>query len=189
MMESDRLVRISKFLSQHLRHSPERLGLRLAPGGWVEVDVLLGACAVGGLPLTRAELNHVVAHNDKQRFAFDESGTRIRANQGHSVPVDLLLEPAAPPSVLYHGTGERSVAPILDQGLLKMRRHHVHLSADVVTARRVGARHGKPAILAVDAAGLTRAGATFYRSANGVWLVEAVPARYLRLLSEEEAAR
>ena len=188
-MDRNRLIRISKFLSKHLRHSPERLGLQLAPGGWVEVDVLLAACAGTGFPIGRAELDHVVAHNDKQRFAYDETGLRIRANQGHSVVVDLQLEPAAPPAVLYHGTGERAVGAILDQGLRKMRRHHVHLSEATATASRVGARHGRPAVFAVDAAGLARAGATFFRSTNGVWLVEDVQARYLRQLSEEAAAR
>ena len=184
-MDDARLVRVSKLLSKHLRHRPERLGLRIAPGGWVGVEALLAACAAAGFPLSRAELAEVVASNDKQRFALDPSGARIRANQGHSVDVDLQLEPATPPAVLYHGTGERAVASILAEGLRKLRRHHVHLSADRETARRVGARHGRPVVFAVDAAGLARDGATFFRSENGVWLVDAVPPRYLRPLDAE----
>lgn len=181
-MDDARLVRVSKFLSKHLRHRPEALGLRLAPDGWVGVDALLTGCASAGFPLSRAELDVVVARNDKQRFAFDATGARIRANQGHSVEVDLGLRPATPPDVLYHGTGERAVASILAVGLRKMRRQHVHLSEDRETARRVGARHGRPVVFAVDAAALSRAGTRFFQSENGVWLVDAVPPRYLRRL-------
>jgi putative RNA 2'-phosphotransferase len=175
-----RLVQVSKYLSKHLRHEPERLGLTLAEGGWVGVDELLAACARQRFPITRAELDEVVARDDKQRFALDPSGTRIRANQGHSVAVDLQLEPVEPPDVLYHGTGHRAAEPIARQGLSKMGRHHVHLSGDVPTAERVGARHGRPVVFAVDAAAMRRAGRTFYRSANGVWLVDHVPAEFLR---------
>ena len=181
-MDDARLVKISKFLSKHLRHRPEALGLRLGAGGWVPVDALLAACAERGFPLSRAELDDVVARNDKQRFAFDPTGTLIRANQGHSVQIDLGLMPEVPPPVLYHGTGERAVASILKNGLVKMRRHHVHLSGDVATARRVGARHGRPVVLAVDAAAMHREGFIFYRSANGVWLVDRVPPGYVRQL-------
>ena len=179
-MDAGRLVRTSKYLSLHLRHRPERLGLSLAPGGWVAVDALLAAAARDGHPISRAELDEVVASNDKQRFSFDPSGTRIRANQGHSVEVDLQLQPAEPPAVLYHGTGARSAVAIRRDGLRKMRRHHVHLSPDARTARRVGARHGEPVVFAVDAAAMRAAGYVFFRAANGVWLVNAVPARYLR---------
>ena len=182
MIDNTRLVRISKFLSTHLRHRPKRLGLRLADGGWVDVDALLTGCAKRGFPLSRAELVEVVARNDKQRFSFDPSGTRIRANQGHSVTVDLQLEPANPPAVLYHGTGQGAIGAILKQGLRKMRRHHVHLSADAATATRVGARHGRPVVFAVDVPAMVAAGFTFYRSANGVWLVDHVPPEYLREL-------
>jgi putative RNA 2'-phosphotransferase len=181
-MDPKRLVKISKYLSKHLRHEPERLGLTLAPGGWVEVETLLGACASAHFPLTREELSEVVAKNDKQRFSFDDSGRRIRANQGHSTDVDLQLEAVAPPAVLYHGTAARQVTAILDSGLNKMARHHVHLSATVATAITVGSRHGKPVVLEVDAGAMARDGVPFYRSANGVWLVDEVPPRYLRVL-------
>lgn len=178
-MEEARLVKTSKYLSKHLRHRPDRLGLTLEPGGWVNVSDLLTACATHGMKISREELEEVVARNNKQRFAFDETGTLIRANQGHSVAIDLQLEPIEPPEVLYHGTSEQFVSIIRREGLKKMSRHHVHLSVDVETARTVGARHGKPVILAVQAKKMHDSGYNFYRSANGVWLTESVPAEYL----------
>jgi putative RNA 2'-phosphotransferase len=187
-MEDAQFVRISKFLSLHLRHQPERLGLTLGPGGWVDVRMLLAACAQHGMPLTRAELDEIVARNNKQRFSFDESGERIRANQGHSVEVDLQLTPVAPPDVLYHGTGEHAVPAILRQGLLKMARQHVHLSADVSTAHMVGKRHGRPVIFQVDAAAMADAGMLFYCSANGVWLTDHVPPQYLTIIEKPNGA-
>jgi putative RNA 2'-phosphotransferase len=179
-MDSTRRVKISKYLSKHLRHEPERLGLRLTHGGWVPIEALLDACRSHRFPITREELDEVVRTRDKQRFAFDPTGTQIRANQGHSVAVDLQLEPVAPPALLYHGTGQPSVESILESGLKKMARHHVHLSADVATAVKVGARHGKPVVLVIDAAAMRQAGYVFYRSANGVWLVDDVPPQCLR---------
>ena len=181
-MEDARIVRISRFLSKHLRHQPQRLGLTLEPGGWVAVDGLLAACASLGMPLTREELDEVVARNDKRRFSYDESGERICANQGHSVAVDLQLSPITPPAILYHGTGRAIVDVILREGLRKMRRHHVHLSADIPTAIKVGRRHGQPVVLAVDAGAMSADGYAFFRSENGVWLVDAVAPRYLLLL-------
>ena len=132
--------------------------------------------------ITREELEVIVTTSDKQRFAFDESGARIRANQGHSVDIDLQLTPTVPLAVLFHGTGEGTVPAILREGLRKMRRHHVHLSPDVATATRVGTRHGRPVVLAVDAAAMCRAGHEFFVSANGVWLTDAVPPEFLRPL-------
>ena len=184
MMDEKRLVRISKFLSKYLRHAPHELGLELETGGWVAVDNLIEASAKAGFRYTRAELDEVVATNSKQRFSFDETGTRIRANQGHSVEVDLELPPATPPDVLYHGTGEKSVATILENGLVRMKRHHVHLSRDIETARAVGARHGRPVVLEVDAAAMAAAGHVFYLSENKVWLTDEVPARFLRMKAE-----
>jgi putative RNA 2'-phosphotransferase len=182
VIADQRLVRLSKYLSKHLRHQPERLGLVLLPGGWVAVDDLLAACARNHVPISRAELDEVVARNDKQRFAFDASGTMIRANQGHSIEVDLGLDPAEPPPVLYHGTGERSAGAIMRSGLLPMRRQHVHLSIGIETATRVGARHGRPVVFAVDAANMHRSGHRFYRAENGVWLIDHVPPEYLQRL-------
>lgn len=177
-----RAVTVSKFLSKYLRHAPGELGLTLEPGGWVPVADLLAATAEKGFPITLDELDAVVAESDKQRFAFDATGTRIRANQGHSVEVDLQLEPTPPPAVLYHGTAAQNRAAILAGGLAKMRRHHVHLSKDTDTAVRVGGRHGKPVVFAVDAAGMARDGFVFFVSANGVWLADEVPAQYLTVL-------
>lgn len=181
-MDSKRLVRVSKFLSLHLRHQPADLGLTLGPGGWVPVADLLAGAARVGFRITRDELAEVVRSSDKQRFALDPTGAKIRANQGHSAEVDLQLEPAEPPAVLFHGTAEPAVAAILGEGLKKMARHHVHLSPDTATAVKVGSRHGKLVILSVDAAAMRAAGHVFFRSANGVWLVDAVPPEYLRII-------
>lgn len=172
-------TRHSKFLSLHLRHQPERLGLVLGPGGWVPVAELLAACAAHGHPLSPSELRAVVTGSDKQRFAFDDTGERIRAQQGHSVAVDLQLAPAAPPPVLYHGTMAAALPGIRRAGLQKMQRHHVHLSADEETARRVGSRRGPAVLLRIRAAELHAAGAPFYQAGNGVWLVDAVPLDFL----------
>ena len=182
-MNETRLVEISKFLSKHLRHDPEGLGLTLAPGGWVLVDTLLVACAKRHKAISRTELEEVVAQNSKQRFSFDETGTMIRANQGHSVAVDLQLAPSAPPNVLYHGTGHQTAPNIAREGLHKMDRNHVHLSRDVPTAQAVGARHGRPVIFQINAAAMAAAGHAFYCSDNGVWLTDAVPAEFLSAYS------
>jgi putative RNA 2'-phosphotransferase len=182
-------TRLSKFLSLHLRHDPASLGLTLADGGWVKVDDLLPGAASSGFPFSRLDLEEVVRSSDKQRFAFDATGTLIRANQGHSVEVDLQLPVADPPAELFHGTAERTLALILRDGLLKMQRHHVHLSPDTATARKVGQRHGKPMILRIDAATMHADGYSFYLAANGVWLVDHVPPRYLRLVSPSESTQ
>jgi putative RNA 2'-phosphotransferase len=183
-MDDRRTVRTSRFLARVLRHDPGSIGLRMDSAGWVEVPALLSACAAAGRPLTRGELEHVVAVNDKQRFAFSEDGRRIRASQGHTVEVDLGLAPAAPPAVLYHGTASRTLPLVLREGLKPMSRRDVHLSADPGTARKVGARHGKPVVLVVDAAALAAAGQVFRVSANGVWLTDPVAPEHLRLLPE-----
>ncbi|MDQ3799562.1 MAG: RNA 2'-phosphotransferase [Acidobacteriota bacterium] len=182
-MDEKRLVKVSKYLSKHLRHQPERLGLKLEEaGGWVRVEDLLKACARNNFPLTPDELKEVVERNDKRRFSFDAGGERIRANQGHSVEVDLQLEKQTPPARLFHGTAERNVAMICEHGLLKMARHHVHLSADTETARRVGMRYGKPVIFEIDTRAMQEKGCEFFVSENGVWLVESVPPEFLKIL-------
>jgi len=177
-----RLMRVSKYLAKYLRHSPHEFGLALQPGGWVSVDDLLDAARRHGFPIGYDELVEVVETNDKQRFTFDVSGELIRANQGHSVEVDLQLEEREPPEVLYHGTVERFLPSILSEGLNKGRRHHVHLSKDVETARSVGARRGQPVVLEVAAGRLHRVGHRFYLSANGVWLTGLVPPGYLTVM-------
>ncbi len=185
-MNPKQLVTISKYLSKHLRHEPEALGLTLEPGGWVPVAKLLAACADHDFPITRQQLVEVVRDDGKQRYSFDESHERIRANQGHSTPVDLQLEEAVPPSLLYHGAEAKSVDAILSGGLQKMARHHVHLALDIDSANRVGQRHGKPVVFAIDAAGLHATGALFYVSENSVWLVDAVPPAFLRVVEGNE---
>ncbi len=182
-MDQVRLVKISKYLARHLRHAPGRIGLSLDEGGWVPVDDLLAACNANGFRLTRAELDEVVRRNDKSRYAYDATGGRIRASQGHSVPVTLGLLPAMPPPVLFHGTTEAAVPAILADGLRPMRRHSVHLSPDAVTALRVGGRRGRAVVLTVDAARMAEDGHVFTVSDNGVWLVDAVPPAYLGRLS------
>jgi putative RNA 2'-phosphotransferase len=176
-------VRTSKLLSRILRHDPASVGISLDPAGWVAVDTLLAALRAHGHRLSRAELERLVATSDKQRFALDPATDRIRANQGHSVAVDLGLPPAVPPDRLYHGTPERNVESILAHGIDRGARHDVHLSPDVETARRVGARRGRCVVLVVDAAAMHSDGQPFSVSENGVWLTRQVPARYLSRLS------
>ncbi|WP_091661343.1 RNA 2'-phosphotransferase [Micromonospora auratinigra] len=178
-MDHRDLVRVSKRMSLALRHRPDRFGLTLDRAGWVPVDDLLAA-----LRITRADLDAVVAGNDKQRFAVSagaDGADRIRASQGHSVPVDLGLAPADPPELLFHGTSDSVLAAIRAEGLRRGRRHHVHLSPDVATARRVGSRRGGTVVvLTVAAAAMAADGFVFHRSDNGVWLTDAVPPGYLR---------
>lgn len=179
-MNAQALVKKSKWLSKHLRHAPQEIGLTLEPGGWVKVDDLLEAARRANLALAREQLETIVRDNDKKRFAFDETGQKIRANQGHSTEVDLQLQPQAPPPVLYHGTGAQNRESILQHGLVRKQRHHVHLSSDTETAVRVGARHGKPMIFEVDTARMQAEGVLFFRSQNGVWLTEEVLPQYLK---------
>jgi putative RNA 2'-phosphotransferase len=174
---SDELVRASRFLSYVLRHRPDAIGLELAEGGWVDIDTLLDALARHGRPLSRATLDRIAAGTPKRRLEVD--GPRVRAAQGHTVPVDLGLPSAAPPATLYHGTVERFLASIRADGLAPRGRTHVHLSADRATATAVGSRRGRPVILTVDAAGMHGAGHEFYRAANGVWLTARVPPQWI----------
>jgi putative RNA 2'-phosphotransferase len=174
-------VRTSKFLSLVLRHRPGTIGLSLDCAGWIGVEELLHALAKCGRPLTRAELDSLVTESDKQRFMIDRATDRIRANQGHSIDVDLDLPESVPPVVLFHGTPIRNLHAIQTGGLRRQGRHAVHLSADAETAHRVGARRGAHAVLEVDAAAMHRDGYRFAVSANGVWLTESVPPCYLRV--------
>ena len=178
----------SKFLSLVLRHEPELVGVRLDRAGWVAVDELLVACRRAGQRITPDELREIVAASDKQRFALSPDGTRIRANQGHSVEVELGYDPAAPPEVLYHGTAERVLASIRRQGLLKGSRHHVHLSERVETATAVGRRHGRVVVLEVRAGAMHRQGIAFYRTPNGVWLTDHVPVEFLLFPADRSGA-
>ena len=166
----------SKFLSLILRHKPQIVGLELDEHGWAEVSELIRR--VKNLDL--ATLEQIVAHDEKRRYSFSADKKLIRANQGHSIPVDVELEELAPPEILYHGTAERFSASILAQGLLKMSRLYVHLSGDIETAIKVGRRHGVPKIFLVESGKMFVDGCKFFKSVNGVWLTEHVPAKYLK---------
>jgi putative RNA 2'-phosphotransferase len=169
----------SRFLSLVLRHDPAKIGITLDDQGWVAVSSLLAALP---FPLDHEGLEKLVRGNDKQRFALSPDGQMIRANQGHSITVDLALVPTSPPEVLYHGTVEKFLASIFAQGLIKGERHHVHLSATEETARKVGIRRGAPVILSVAAGKMAKAGHPFFRSDNGVWLTDSVPPSFLTRL-------
>ncbi|MDW7694600.1 RNA 2'-phosphotransferase [Flammeovirgaceae bacterium SG7u.111] len=178
--EEKRLKRLGKFLSLVLRHKPEAISISLDENGWADVDELLTKVSASGRKLDQETLEKIVETNNKKRYAFDESKTKIRASQGHSIDVDLEFEPIEPPTILFHGTAEKNVASILGKGLEKRNRQHVHLSKDVETAVQVGSRHGKPVVLEVLAGEMTKAGHQFFLSANGVWLTDAVPAEFLK---------
>ena len=177
MSKSD--IQLSKFLSLVLRHKPDEIGIRLDESGWVSVSELLEAMRRAGRGTSRDKLEEVVRSSDKQRFAFSDDGTLIRANQGHSVEVDLGYEPATPPEMLYHGTAERFIEAIRREGLTKRKRHHVHLSLTGETASAVGARHGKLVLLEVRSGAMHRDGHAFFRTPNNVWLTDCVPTEYL----------
>jgi putative RNA 2'-phosphotransferase len=177
-MDAD-LTRISKFLSLVLRHKPEEIGLTLDGQGWAELEDLIACAGRHGRRLDRSLIERVVATNDKKRFALSEDGRKIRASQGHSVEVDLALEPRTPPEVLFHGTATRFLESIRARGLRAGSRNHVHLSADEATAVKVGGRHGRAVVLKVRAGEMDRAGVAFYRSDNGVWLTEHVDVGFI----------
>ncbi|EAV43195.1 hypothetical protein SIAM614_20266 [Stappia aggregata IAM 12614] len=172
-------TKISKRLSFWLRHKPEDAGLTLSHDGWADVSAVLKAFSTLKLDCNRDQLERVVETNDKKRFEFSDDGKRIRARQGHSVDIDLGLTALTPPEILFHGTATRFLPLILTEGLKPMARHHVHLSPDRSTALKVGSRHGKPAVLQVAASAMQADGHTFYRTENGVWLTDSVPATFL----------
>ena len=176
------LTETSRFISLILRHKPETIGIMLNEHGWANVDELIAGVNTR-YPLDITTLEEIVSIDDKQRYSFNEDRTLIRANQGHSISVDLELEETAPPQFLWHGTGEKYTQSIEAQGLLPKSRLYVHLSKDDDTARKVGARHGKPVIYRVLSGAMHRNGFKFYRSANGVWLTKSVPVIYLQSYS------
>lgn len=176
------IARLSKMLSYYLRHHPEAIGLIPDAQGWVTVQALLEALQQKGTVLDLPLLNKIVAENNKQRFALSDDLLRIRASQGHSFPVQLEYAPQIPPPVLYHGTATRFWESIQQQGLTAQQRHHVHLSATIETAQAVGARHGKPVVLQVDAAAMHEAGFEFFCTPNQVWLTATVPPNFLKPL-------
>lgn len=180
MNEQDK-KRISKFLSFILRHSPEAIALQLDDHGWANVEELLQKAALHQRVFSKEDLIEIVATNDKKRYAFDETRTRIRASQGHSLQIELQLPPAVPPEILYHGTAARFLENIKVEGLMKMSRQHVHLSASRKTAESVGRRRGIPVILCIQSGRMHRDGAVFFLSDNDVWLVEHVDVKYIEL--------
>ena len=169
----------SKFISLILRHHPEVIGIALDEHGWADVDELIAGIAKSR-PFDMNMLGEIVSTDKKQRYSFSDDKTLIRANQGHSVPVDVELEAKTPPETLYHGTGEKYVKAIDEQGLKRMSRRYVHLSGDYDAAVAVGRRHGRPVVYEVETGRMARAGFKFYQSVNGVWLTDSVPAQYLR---------
>jgi putative RNA 2'-phosphotransferase len=173
------LKHISKLLSLVLRHEPEHIGLTLDQEGWANVPELIEKINQQGVQLDFATLQIIVDTNDKKRFAFNDDKSRIRANQGHSIEVDLNLPAQTPPTVLYHGTAEKNIAAIRQHGIQKVERHHVHLSALKETALQVGQRHGKPALLVIQALTMHEKGYAFYLSNNGVWLTDQVPPEFI----------
>lgn len=176
--KDQQLTKLSRYISLLLRHHPEAAGITLDSHGWADVDELIEGVNKTR-PLTRAVLEQIVATDEKQRYAFNADKTRIRANQGHSIPVDVELEERKPPQLLWHGTADRFTASIDRQGLVSGTRLYVHLSPDRETALRVGARHGHPVVYQVDTAAMHRDGYLFYLSANHVWLTRSVPPQYL----------
>jgi putative RNA 2'-phosphotransferase len=178
MKEKD-IKNSSKFLSLILRHSPETIGLNLDTNGWAMVDELLLKMAKQKHVLSKEALIEIVETNDKKRFVFSEDGSKIRANQGHSIDIDLNLTSQIPPEILYHGTVSKYLDSIKLEGLKKMNRQHVHLSKDLETAIKVGSRRGEAIILTIDTSTMLNNGLIFYLSDNGVWLTDHVPAQYI----------
>ena len=172
------LKETSKFISLILRHKPDVIGITLDEHGWANVDELITGMSKTH-PLNMSMLEQIVAEDEKQRYSFNEDKTLIRANQGHSIPVDVELEEKEPPEILFHGTGEKYVDSISREGLIPKSRLYVHLSADEETAVKVGQRHGKPVVFKVKSGEMHRDGFKFYCSVNGVWLTKSVPVEYL----------
>lgn len=171
--------RLSRLMSLVLRHDPGSIGLTLDENGWANLNDLIERLNAQGKHVDRAIIERVVQENDKQRFRLSDDGLRIRANQGHSIDIDLKLTPKSPPKWLYHGTADKTMPAIVREGLTKQSRQHVHLSPDRMTAKKVGARHGKPVVLEVAAQLMEQHGHRFYQSENGVWLTDHVPPDYL----------
>ncbi|MDR2954317.1 MAG: RNA 2'-phosphotransferase [Prevotella sp.] len=178
-MNEQHKKRIGKFLSLVLRHEPQKIGIRLDENGWADVQELIQKCAMHRVNFTMAELEEIVATNDKKRYSFNEDKTRIRANQGHSIEIDLTLSPVEPPEFLYHGTADRFYTSMMSEGIKKMSRQHVHLSKDKETAHKVGSRHGRPIILTILAKQMYHDGIEFFQSDNEVWLTDFIDPKYI----------
>lgn len=173
-------IKISKFLSLVLRHKPETIDLELDENGWADTNFLIQRMLKANYSIDIENLKDIVKSSDKQRFKFNNDFSKIRANQGHSINVDLKLEQKLPPEILFHGTATRNIESIKQQGLLKQNRHHVHLSSDLETAKKVGMRYGKPIVLKIEAWKMNEDGLEFYLSENGVWLTDKVDVKYIK---------
>lgn len=182
--KNNKWKKMSVFLSLVLRHQPDAAGITLDEHGWADVEELIEGFQKTGRPLDLEMLKEIVRTDEKGRYRMSEDGTLIRANQGHSIPVDVELKETKPPKVLYHGTAERFLPSIMTQGLKSMSRLYVHLSGDYETAVKVGKRHGKPVVLKVNAREMEMAGIAFYLSDNGVWLAKHVEMKYLSILAD-----
>ena len=178
-MNEKQQKRIGKFISLILRHEPQKIGLTLDDAGWANVNELLAGLKSKNHEISFDQLKELVASNDKQRYSFNEDQTRIRANQGHSLNLDLQLEAQEPPEMLYHGTATRFLDSINEKGLVKGSRHHVHLSSNESTAQQVGSRHGKPVVLKIASGEMYKDGYVFYCSENLVWLTDQVPTEFI----------
>lgn len=179
MIAKEENARLSKLLSYALRHNPAHLGIQLDNHGWTNVEVLLNQLNKQQEKINFDILKHIVDTNVKKRFSFNEDLTLIRASQGHSVEIELNYTAQIPPAILFHGTADRNIPIIREKGLLKMSRHHVHLSADKETAHKVGQRHGKPVVLSIQSLAMYESGHLFYLSDNGVWLTDHVPTKFI----------
>lgn len=177
-------TRLSKFISLVLRHKPEQIGLTLDKHGWAKVDDLLSRLNANQNQIDMEILEEIVRTDSKQRYSFNEDKTLIRANQGHSINVDLQLEECKPPNILYHGTATKYLDSIMEGGILSKSRQHVHLSKDIETAVNVGSRHGKVVVLKVNSEEMHKDGCKFFLSSNGVWLTDKVDKKYITVLED-----
>ncbi|TQV72242.1 RNA 2'-phosphotransferase [Aliikangiella marina] len=178
-MSNINLKQYSKFLSYVLRHKPEEIDLKLDDNGWADIESLIEKARNQGKHYSFELIHKIVEDNDKQRFAISEDGRKIRANQGHSIKVELDLRAIEPPTILLHGTAQKNLSAIREEGLSKKDRHHVHLTENKQTALAVGQRYGKVVLLQIDSGSMHKEGFSFYRSDNNVWLVDSVPAEYI----------
>lgn len=174
--------KLSRYISLILRHKPETIGITLDRNGWADVEKLIDGIKKSGYYIDKDILETIVRQDEKQRYSFNEKHTRIKANQGHSINVDLGLEERKPPEILYHGTATKSIESIMKEGITRQTRQYVHLSTDCETALKVGRRHGKPVILEVNSEAMFNDGCRFYLSDNGVWLTDTVPVKYIKVI-------
>ena len=188
-MDERDIVHISKFLSLVLRHRPEVVGMKLEEGGWLRVDELIAGAKEAGVSLNREVLRVVVEHSDRKRFSFSEDGQKVRANYGHSIPIDLDLEPIEPPEFLFHGSAVQFIDAIRREGLVPQGRQYVHLSPDEQTAAEVGQRHGEAVVCTIQARLMHESGFRFYRTVSGLWLTEHVPSEYIEFQSRYPASQ